>query len=608
MIYFEGDSHKLLKQNQKGEYFNMNEQKMGYLKHNYKFFGVGCIIYGILYAILRYKNPQSITYPIIIAITLAICAYVLKKFRVSIKREGYFLLAVIQLLAIAVCLTENQSIILFNKIAVFLLVFFFMMEQMYDTKGWQVGKNIGKLVMRIVNVMLYYVKPWSHLFAFCVGKDDKKNKNRRNILVGVAISIPLVLLICGLFANADRGVASFFDWLFKNIFSTDAILILLLAIMAYSIFYSFICSSVTTYEAIEREHKKFPPIVATTFTTIITVIYICFCILQITYLFNGYSDGLTYSQFAREGFFELLFVSGLNLIIVLICMELFERSKILDVVLIIISICTFILIASSAYRMILYVEGYHLTFQRIIVLWFLAVLTIWVVGAIIYIKKRKWNYFKFAVCVMAAMYVVFVYAGPDRMIIKYNLAQAKGITMEDVAFFCEELESKAVVAEQDNIIAKAAIAEKEQIEGVIDRYCENIVREGKGSSLLKVNFAKEQAYKEAWQRVGEPQELGKYELRYNDGLYCREVVYNGVVYRPFAWERKELKRGVKIGTAQFEDSDEISQEIFELRGYDPKDWIVECDKDNEYWNTGEIYKAVGARVPAELEMWQMEEY
>ena len=472
----------------------MNEQKIQYIKGNYKVFGIGSIIYGILYAVLMYKNPMSVTFPIFIAITLGICVFVLKKFRITIKKEGYFLMGAIQLLAVAVCLTTSQAIIAFNKVAIFLLLFFFMLEQVYDTKGWQVGKNIGKLFLRMIDIFMYYGKPWSHLFAFSLGKEEAKTKTRKHVLIGVAVAIPLVLIVCGLLANADRMFESFFQWIFENILSVDAMAIIFWIVIVYSLMYSFICASVTTKEGVVETNEKFPAAVGNTFTIIVAVIYIGFCVLQVWQVFGGYYDGMSHSKFAREGFFELLFVSAINLFIVIICVELFERSKILDAVLIIISGCTYILIASSAYRMILYVDRYRLTFLRIFVLWFLVVLAIWMTGAIIYIKKRNWNYFKFSVCVITVMYLIFVYANPDKIIMKYNVQYNEILNSEDVDYFRHNIEPKALLAEIEKVEAKLAPEDKTEISYELAEYCNRIIIRGDRSSIRETNFALQEAY------------------------------------------------------------------------------------------------------------------
>ena len=55
---------------------------------------------------------------------------------------------------------------------------------------------------------------------------------------------------------------------------------------------------------------------------------------------------------------------------------LFRESKILKAILTIMSLCTFVMIASSAVRMIIYIRYYYLTYLRILVLWALALLTL----------------------------------------------------------------------------------------------------------------------------------------------------------------------------------------------------------------------------------------
>ena len=57
--------------------------------------------------------------------------------------------------------------------------------------------------------------------------------------------------------------------------------------------------------------------------------------IQIFGLFLGkmqLPEGYTYAQYAREGFFQLLAVSILNLILVLVCLSFFRESKVLKVI------------------------------------------------------------------------------------------------------------------------------------------------------------------------------------------------------------------------------------------------------------------------------------
>ena len=119
----------------------------------------------------------------------------------------------------------------------------------------------------------------------------------------------------------------------------------------------------------------------------IAVIYLFYSVIQIIYLFIGQDGGIpaeiTYAEYARSGFWELLFVSIINFLMVLVSIYLFQENKILKGILAIICMCTFIMIFSSAYRMWMYVDVYHLTFLRMFVLWFLGTLTLVMLGTIL---------------------------------------------------------------------------------------------------------------------------------------------------------------------------------------------------------------------------------
>ena len=102
------------------------------------------------------------------------------------------------------------------------------------------------------------------------------------------------------------------------------------------------------------ETPAFPAAIGITVAATISVVYVFFCFIQIVYLFGGLMQlpsGYTYARYAREGFFQLLFVCILNVIIVLLGSGLFRKNKILNAFLILITLCTYIMIASSAYRM-----------------------------------------------------------------------------------------------------------------------------------------------------------------------------------------------------------------------------------------------------------------
>ncbi|MDE6184748.1 MAG: DUF4173 domain-containing protein, partial [Lachnospiraceae bacterium] len=167
------------------------------------------------------------------------------------------------------------------------------------------------------------------------------------------------------------------------------------------------------------------PVTGITFTALISLVYLVFCYIQVVYLFGGFGtlpEGYTYASYAREGFFQLVFVCFINLALILICMRRFRENRILKGILTFISICTYIMIASSAYRMILYIQTYYLTFLRLFVLWMLLVLSMLMAGALVMIYRGSFPLTRYYVITITILYLAFSFSRPDYWIAKYNLS------------------------------------------------------------------------------------------------------------------------------------------------------------------------------------------
>ena len=167
------------------------------------------------------------------------------------------------------------------------------------------------------------------------------------------------------------------------------------------------------------------PLIGITFTGLISLVYLVFCLIQLIYLFGGLGtlpDNYTYARYAREGFFQLVFVCIINLALVLICNKRFRSSKVLKGILVFLSLCTYVMIASSAYRMVLYIKAYHLTFLRILVLWGLVVIFLLISGTLALIFRESFPMVKYCVITVTVMYLGFSFSHPDYWIARYNLS------------------------------------------------------------------------------------------------------------------------------------------------------------------------------------------
>jgi hypothetical protein len=124
-----------------------------------------------------------------------------------------------------------------------------------------------------------------------------------------------------------------------------------------------------------------------------------FVVIQFRYLFAGVGNlpyGLDFAHYARRGFFELLFLTGLNILLILITVWLTKHqtgkwAKLTKILCCYLCAVTVILLASSFYRMWLYNADYGLTRLRFLVFGFLIFEAIGLIFTFFYIVKPKFN-------------------------------------------------------------------------------------------------------------------------------------------------------------------------------------------------------------------------
>jgi hypothetical protein len=253
---------------------------------------------------------------------------------------------------------------------------------------------------------------------------------------GLMIAAPLLLLFGALFVAAD---SVFQDYVSGAVPNPRELLthVLLVAVFAW-VSAGLLREYVFTPDP--RELKIEPkPLGGTELTVVLALLdllFLAFVLVQLRYLFGGQSvvearTGLTYAEYARHGFFELVAVAALVLPLLLLADWLRRRDggrqdmlfRLLAGALIVL---LFVVMASALQRMRLYQREYGLTELRFYVtgamLW-LAVVFVWAVGTVLRGRRQL-----FAVGALvsgfAAIFAVNV-INPDALIARTNLDRPK---------------------------------------------------------------------------------------------------------------------------------------------------------------------------------------
>lgn len=273
--------------------------------------------------------------------------------------------------------------------------------------------------------------------------DDAKKKLHSSILLGIFISLPFVVFLLIMLSSADLvfsvKVENTLEWfskmldielIFKIIFGMIAGLYLFGLI--YIVFAEKKSDSQNAFFTLDIRPKNADTIVINILLSSILLVYTLFIFIQFKYLFAGsvLPGNLNYAEYARRGFFELIFLSFLNIGLILLTVFLYKEkiyvqrnkwSNLTKIFMMYLCAVTFVMLISSFYRMYLYDQEYGFTRLRVLVYGFLIFETIGLIITAAFIMRPEFNimavYMVIGLCYYLCLNVVQI----DYIISKHNV-------------------------------------------------------------------------------------------------------------------------------------------------------------------------------------------
>ena len=361
---------------------------------------------------------------VVAAATVLYCRYAEKKDGIALKHDKFWYEFLLVLLGISCGLTDNDYIIFFNLVGMVVTLFAMLIHDFYEDSTWTLPKYFAQF-FKLLEGIIAGVSGFFYDAIATHRSDDEPGKKKTGtyILLGLLIAAPLLAIIIVLLSSADFVFQSLLKDMFRFSFAT-CVLVLITFSVGFFASYSCLRAFLTRTQEVQiKDSQRFEPVIAITVLSVISVVYLVFSGIQIAYLFIGnmtLPGKYTYAEYAREGFFQLLVVCILNLIIVLFTLARFGEHPALKGLLCLISACTYIMLASSALRMVMYIDVYYLTRKRVLVLWGLALIAILLIGIIVQIFKKNFLLLRYGMIVCALCYLVLSFGRMDYWIAEYN--------------------------------------------------------------------------------------------------------------------------------------------------------------------------------------------
>lgn len=427
--------------------------------------GLYCVLFSLLLGIafdrLFFEKAFGISYFIFIGLCIGFFLWSTRD-RISLgKSFGWFLLIPIALLSFSFAVHTAEVFYLFNILAVSFLMIASSILIMKPSLKWDNGSFIVEMLRKgIVNVFNNISKPFKIIKASIkIGRAFQIAEGKKQILIGILVSLPLLVVIIMLLSSADMIFGYYFSNLteiFNNInmekFLPHVVLILVITFYLFGYVWGFKSEEKTVESSLCISSISWELITIITVLIALNILYVFFTMIQFSYLYGGGNMTLpanfTYAEYARKGFFELAAVTFINFIIVLSCLKYRKKDnkkllKASNLLLTVLVIFTLNMVFSANFKLTLYESTFGYTFLRVSVHLFMLLLFILCLVVAAGIWYRKIPIMRSIIVITIIMYTIINYLNIDGFIARKNIERYNDTGKID-AYYLTSLSFEAV--------------------------------------------------------------------------------------------------------------------------------------------------------------------
>jgi hypothetical protein len=292
-------------------------------------------------------------------------------------------------------------------------------------------KREGKAFSSVLRAV--FVKPFTaigqYFRAYAALFGGKKSDAARHGWIGLAVGLPLVVIVLALLSGADAGMQKLLGSWIESIslwaWFWRVVVVFVSSMLFYSLFYNLTWGKQDADLLPARQNWKFagPGVVI----ALLLFAYALFTYVQFTYLFGGKLPiDLTYSEYARDGFSELLMVTLINFTLLGASLVKSERTRAMQALQTLLVAASLIVLTSAAWRMLLYVGVYGLTIRRVLPLWLMSYFAFLAVAGVVRVYREQTPFLRIGAFALVYWYALFICIDWNTVMHNYNLANGFG--------------------------------------------------------------------------------------------------------------------------------------------------------------------------------------
>ena len=384
------------------------------------------LILSILNSILFYSKSLGINAVLYIVPLLIFIVLTLKKNKKIENKKGLLLTIPIILLSCTYFIYDNTF---FRGLNVLVIPTLLILMYIYTIKPTY---NLSKLFQNFIYLVFEPLNNIGKLYNIVRLKIDstiKLSDNNKRKIKSVLIVIPIVIIVLLLLSSADmifnNGLSHILR-IFKNISIPDLIGRLVLMFILFTYMGAVINYLLFNFKPKNEEVKTNFNIDNYTIKILLTslnIIYLIFDIIQIkSLMLHKVAQSINYAEYARSGFFQLMFISIINVIILLISKHSKEKEGNYNIIMSIFMVAlTLVIIISSFLRMYMYESAYGYTLLRLLVYVTLTTEIVLLIPTLFYIVNSKVNILKHYMIILITAYTLLCLSPVDYIIANNNI-------------------------------------------------------------------------------------------------------------------------------------------------------------------------------------------
>ncbi|MCK4454022.1 DUF4173 domain-containing protein [Candidatus Parcubacteria bacterium] len=401
-------------------------------------------ILGISVDYLFYGKPIGISFFVFVLISLIFSLILFKKFGPQITKVQYALLIPITLFSAMVFLRTSGFLTFFNiAVTLFLILLFFTLFPKKNLLGFSFQEYFFAPLVFFLKSFRKSARFIEEYIAKMQAKRNLGSSTFQSVVKGIIISIPILALFIWLFASADIVFQKYLDKLliYPDIESVPEIILRILIVFLASYIFIGIFAKVfdkqksETFQLKDNSSKKFlGNIESSVILSLVSLLFLIFIVIQFVYLFGGrdyvwgIEEYITYSEYARKGFGELMAVSIISFLLIYAIdrfakRENFSQKNLFKILSGILGFEVFIIMGSALTRLSLYIDGYGYTLYRFLSFIFLFyVFSVFLFFLYKIFREKKEELFLFSVfCLTILFWMGVNFLSPDAFIAKRNI-------------------------------------------------------------------------------------------------------------------------------------------------------------------------------------------